>query len=306
MKKFRKLVPALCMLLVSAVLMGTSTYAWFSMNNKVTVDGMAVTTKVSSNLMIAGDTLASTAKKDEADFSAAALTQEVKGLLAPVSTVNGTSFFYTLNAKADGSKADGEYTQYNAATAATNTTNYGNKFSEDYNLTKTLVEEKTGTAGAAVAYVDYVFQLKAVATEDVYLNLSRLALTYNGTGDKSKAFRVAVFTEDITTATPAGTVGTLQAIFTKEGAANQTAGKAVSSTTATDTVSYNAYTDTTNNTLAKLTAGETKYYKVVVRLWLEGEDTTCTNDTFKSLTDNWTLALDITLDTSASAVSKIG
>ena len=45
MKKFKKLIPALCMLLISAVLMGTSTYAWFSMNTKVTATGMEVKAK---------------------------------------------------------------------------------------------------------------------------------------------------------------------------------------------------------------------------------------------------------------------
>lgn len=45
MKKFKKLIPAFCMLLISAVLMGTSTYAWFSMNTKVTASGMQVNAK---------------------------------------------------------------------------------------------------------------------------------------------------------------------------------------------------------------------------------------------------------------------
>lgn len=43
MKKFRKLIPALCMLLVSALFVGTSTYAWFSMNKEVTATNMSVT-----------------------------------------------------------------------------------------------------------------------------------------------------------------------------------------------------------------------------------------------------------------------
>lgn len=45
MKKFRKLIPALCMLLVSALFVGTSTYAWFSMNTTVTATNMQVTAK---------------------------------------------------------------------------------------------------------------------------------------------------------------------------------------------------------------------------------------------------------------------
>lgn len=48
MKKFRKLIPALCMLLVSALFVGTSTYAWFSMNTQVTATDMKVTAKSDS------------------------------------------------------------------------------------------------------------------------------------------------------------------------------------------------------------------------------------------------------------------
>lgn len=43
MKKFKKLIPAFAMLLVSAVMLGTSTFAWFSMNTNVTATGMNVT-----------------------------------------------------------------------------------------------------------------------------------------------------------------------------------------------------------------------------------------------------------------------
>lgn len=51
MTKFKKIIPALCMLLISAVLMGTSTYAWFSMNTQVSVKGMKVTAN-STNLFL--------------------------------------------------------------------------------------------------------------------------------------------------------------------------------------------------------------------------------------------------------------
>ena len=59
MKKFKKLIPAFCLLLVSAVLMGTSTYAWFSMNKTVTATGMKITAKSDSVYLVisAGNTL---------------------------------------------------------------------------------------------------------------------------------------------------------------------------------------------------------------------------------------------------------
>ncbi len=45
-------------------------------------------------------------------------------------------------------------------------------------------------------------------------------------------------------------------------------------------------------------------YKVVVRLWLEGEDVSCTSDTFATLTQSWSLALSFKLG-SADGVTNI-
>lgn len=59
MKKFKKLIPALCMLLVSAVMLGTTTFAWFSMNNKVTANNMSVTAKSNSTYLQISKTSAS-------------------------------------------------------------------------------------------------------------------------------------------------------------------------------------------------------------------------------------------------------
>ena len=56
MKKFKKLIPALCMLLVSAILLGGSTFAWFSMNDKVTATGMSVTAKTNTQFLIIEET----------------------------------------------------------------------------------------------------------------------------------------------------------------------------------------------------------------------------------------------------------
>ena len=51
----KKLIPALCMLLVAATLLGTSTYAWFSMNETVEATNMQVTAKSSSTFLLIGD-----------------------------------------------------------------------------------------------------------------------------------------------------------------------------------------------------------------------------------------------------------
>ena len=52
--KFKRLIPALAMLLVSAILLGTSTFAWFSMNREVTATGMQITAKSDSVFLLIG------------------------------------------------------------------------------------------------------------------------------------------------------------------------------------------------------------------------------------------------------------
>lgn len=52
MKATRKLIPALALLLVSAMMLGTASFAWFSMNKTVTATGMSIQAEVPTNLFI--------------------------------------------------------------------------------------------------------------------------------------------------------------------------------------------------------------------------------------------------------------
>ena len=98
----RKLIPAIGMLTVSAMMLSSATYAWFTMNKEVQVTGMEVKTKVGSNLLICSTNL-------EADYKSDTLRQSRQALLEPVSTINGVddTFFYTVDAAADGKKIHG-------------------------------------------------------------------------------------------------------------------------------------------------------------------------------------------------------
>ncbi len=58
MKKLRKLFPAFAMLLVSATVLASTTFAWFSMNNKVTATGMEVTAKANTQYLVIAKTAA--------------------------------------------------------------------------------------------------------------------------------------------------------------------------------------------------------------------------------------------------------
>lgn len=56
MKKFKKLIPAFCAMLVSAAMLGTSTYAWFSVNKKVEASGMSVTALAETQYFVISNT----------------------------------------------------------------------------------------------------------------------------------------------------------------------------------------------------------------------------------------------------------
>jgi hypothetical protein len=83
MKTNKKIAGAAAMLLLSATMLGTSTFAWFTMNKEVTVTGMKLKATASEGLVISGDY--KTNWKTDWDV---AMTQGVS--LYPTST-NGTA-----------------------------------------------------------------------------------------------------------------------------------------------------------------------------------------------------------------------
>ena len=317
-KALRKLVPAIVMLLVAAAFVGTSTYAWFSMNRTVDVTGMSVTTEVSDFLLI------SATNADAASYTTS-LTQTREGKLRPVSSKDGVSFFYTgsSNVGADGTARSASYTAYSEAetqsgdptptvdNALTNTNAGKDHFDKGFNVAYGAGTTPT-TSTVLYGYIDYVFYIRAdnVTSGTEYLTLTNLNLLYHGAAmTDEKAWRVAVFsqaaTEYTTTGETAITSSDCKAILAVTGAAYNTTGKAVASASSVDTVSPLA---SANWNLGSVTSGNHGYFKVTVRLWLEGEDTTCTNATYASLTEAYTLDLSFELAgaSAGAAVLVIG
>lgn len=102
MKKFMKLIPAFVMLLVSAILVSTATYAWFSMNTQVTATGMQVKAIAEDGLLI----------KNELDEDAVAnwkvSTNASYGslvALAPTSTADVTNWYHNKSDNQNDAKA---------------------------------------------------------------------------------------------------------------------------------------------------------------------------------------------------------
>lgn len=270
------------------------------MNKRVDVSGMAVNATVSSNLLISETTT-------EADFVGRPLVQNRTGMLEPVSTVDGKTFFYTLDAKADGDAREDVYTEYDEVATLANggagKANYDVAFNTAYGF------GGTDTGDVAYGYIDYTFYLKAITTEkDQKLKMDVCNLLYNGAAiTAEKAMRVAVLATDACAdaSTADAAPLNLKTILTLDSAENQDAGKAVSSTSALDTVTYNTDAVVCDDIDGAEDKGVTKYFKVVVRLYLEGEDKTCTNSTFANLDKSWALNVGFNIDASAVAVNKI-
>lgn len=162
MKKFKKLIPAFCMLLISAVLMGTSTYAWFSMNTKVTASGMQVNAKANSQfLQIVNsngtfqdnaaqvEAKAVTSSKDLRPVTAVAGIAEDKKSLTELTSTTTVSNIKWAEAFSNDPASSAKATDYSdVSTAAKATTGYTNVYTL-INSFKVRLNPKTGATTAS-------------------------------------------------------------------------------------------------------------------------------------------------------------
>ena len=331
MKKTKVIIPALAVLLLSTAASVTGTVAWFSMNNSVTVTGMTVTTKVSSNLLIA-ETNAEANYQDS-------LQQARNAVIEPSSSINAQSFFWTTSALGNGDAITDAYTQYSEAAVqnpsnalgatdgegagnasdATKTgkTHYDPGFNTAYGFTSydATANSNKGNGLVCFAYVDYSFYIKATsAADDQILYMSECNLLYNGGAITSGfAWRVGLLSGSTTTANTAVAdndlslktiLGLSSSKYQNQNVENHSTDspQAVKTASTLDTVSsYGSEAQAATD----IDSGVTNYTRIIVRLWLEGEDISCTNTTYAELTQSWTLSLKFELGASGG-VQAIG
>ena len=314
------------------VLQAVKQFRVFAINSKVTVTGMSATTQVSDNLFVAPTTHGANKIAAENTFKTT-LVDSVSGLLEPVSTQDGKSFWYsaTNNVNGDGQVKLNQWSNYGTTGLTTTAPATKNNFSVNY------IPEGTTTA---VGFIDYVYDLKAVAGATTTLKLTKLDLRYAALPDAAvdSAFRVAVFIEEasgsgentgsnynVTVANDnddtvaSAAVAGISWIFAPNGkatnnfttytpAANPSdPDVAVTNAVVTGTGSVATMTYKTDEATMDIGVG-THYYKVVVRLWLEGQDKNCNNTTFAKLDDGkWALTTEWSLGsgTGVSAINVI-
>jgi hypothetical protein len=324
----KKLLPAAMMLAVSASMLGTSTYAWFTMNKEVTVTGMQMRTTVGSNLLISETNADASSYRND-------LNQLRACTLEPSSTIDGINYYWTSTSNVDaaGDALSNSYTLYeeNDGDNWNHTIAAKDLYDAGFNTNYGFTEPAATYEGVSYGYVDYTFYLKAVNTEATAQNikLTKLNFLYNGAapqdGDPStevtdKAWRVALIAKTASLGSDPGAIAAsdVVSIFTIDGAQNFefTAAngdtprkeKAIGGTSnAAASLSYGDSKDSYNvaGEWGNIASGAEAYYKVVVRLWLEGEDTTCTNQTYALLKSDYTLDLKFEFDPNASAVDNI-
>ena len=280
------------------------------MNKSVEVTGMEMKTVVSSNLQIddaaptnGGSWQVGSWATNDNNFRNSTEQEIVNEILVPVSTVDGYSYWFTDpdNVLGNGDAVDDAYTAYTLAG----------------------LQNKYG-ASVTHGYLDYHFILKATNTTDdaQKIVLNKLDLTYEPSAsetDTDKALRVAILGKEFTSATVNGaktlpniaTSGaTVTKIYTPASAANFSTNTTTSkfqAVSGTDELSDVTYaTAVADSEIFTVAANSTKYYEVVMRVWIEGEDTTCYTGLFNDLQKGkWTLETGFALGASGTAESGV-
>lgn len=310
-----KIVSAAAMLAVSASMLGTSTYAWFTMNKEVTVQNLAVQAKAEGGLLIS-----ETQGYGATDIwdDSANTTAEVSGAkvaLYPTSTANTAAWYHATSKTANdaanassGKASDYKNDGYSELTLASNQLQAA---AAGANGKKEVYYVDSGTSGYdaddAKYYLKYTYYLKT-STEgtttlgldngDQNLNISVVNVSGNTTStDLNKALRVGI------------EIGGKFYIFAPISGATASyyVNAASSATTAIDSsASTHAAPMTVATGLRSLPGVKENGTPVYVYMWYEGEDANCKSENVTDTLDELTVNLEFKLTTLAADASDAG
>ena len=318
----RQLAAAIAMTLVSTVALGSSTYAWFTMNKEVSVTGMEVKAHSEEGLLINEIALATS---NAWDNEATANTTPTLIALRPASTQNFTKWWHANSkvsadeAGIDGAQAntvlidtDVYYMEVtggatgiadkvfvadaNAATAGENGKATGNSMAETHVYYK---DASFGTNSqyddGEGFYVKYTYYLKSSGEEALTINNFQAKVTATKKALTSAESAQADTTEsaELNKALRVGVeyqgqkmifapVSGADASYQVTTNAAGTAGDVVNYTTSTDYVQINKI-GSNDATPVTVPSVTTDGAPVNVYLWFEGEDTHCNSDNIKAI-----------------------
>lgn len=315
----KKLLPAFGMLMVSASMLATSTYAWFTMNKTVEVTGMQMKAQAEKGLLInemtgTGDvsgtnngTYSESAKAGDASATA----------LRPASTANLSAWWHAnskkssleagVNAAGDGMDADtvkvntnDYYTDIKPASLTPNTT----AATADTNCERT-VYYADGVGGTANYddgegyYIKYTYYLKSSSNATMEVSASKLlakvtATLQGGEGatvqDLDPALRVGIQVDGDTKTTIYAPVANYDSEYYVTNAATGAASTKVEPVA--------GGTDAAINTAAVTlpAVNSTTGKAVYVYVWYEGEDSHCKSDNIAATLNSYEIKVEFTDD----------
>lgn len=314
-----KIMSAATMLAVSAAMLGTSTYAWFTMNKTVEVQGMKLQASAEKGILIN-----EMAGVSEGTWSETALAgQATAYALKPTSTYDFASWWHANSRKTSLEAGIGS----GSTVEADNTVKIGDNYytslegaredvtgaTADTNCARTVYYTDgvgSGTSSGALDegegyYIKYTYYIKTSGNEALSVNAGNLKAAVKatktdgaGSGTHSataldSALRVGIKVDGDSQATifapVAGADGTYMVTKNAGGTAAETVIPIVASATGTATAdtSINAAT-------VSLPAVTSPGKAVYVYVWYEGEDTHCKSDNLAQILDNYTIDITFT------------
>jgi hypothetical protein len=109
----KKLMPAFAMLTVSAMTLASSTYAWFTMSDTVSVTGMQMKATSESGLIIRNELVDTWSTQVQASYSG------LNKAVLPTSTANTTNWYYRMSSQFDNAEANQASTAYTSLNSLT-------------------------------------------------------------------------------------------------------------------------------------------------------------------------------------------
>lgn len=97
------------MVLVAAVALGSSTYAWFAANTQVTAEGMSVQAQAENGIVIANS--------NGTDWKSTASAVTASATLFPTSTKDASTWYHNVSDEADNSKSSQDASSYTNLTS---------------------------------------------------------------------------------------------------------------------------------------------------------------------------------------------
>ena len=321
----KKLIPAAGMLMVSATMLATSTFAWFTMNKEVSVKSMQVKAKAEGGLLINEVASASDTGWDN-EATANSLPTGVS--LIPTSTKNGSDWWHanskTANDEAGAasnalsSSISGDYTKLSglvASTTAATATPSGALTGGVAENSIYYAERGSNSAFDAdtddAYYVMYKYYMKVSSdtaisgmtqtanSQNVAIRSVTATLPYTATSPNlDKALRVGVkIGGKMYIYAPIYNAKADIASYYVTDTYTAASGETPASITNTQVTAFYK-SDKVNTALASLPAVTTDSpVEVDVYVWFEGEDDFCQSDNITDTLDNITIDITFALET---------